>query len=643
MSLAQRFLKNPILYPDSTRDWEAEGTFNPCVIKKEDKYYLLYRAYSSAIEIDGKKLNLSTIGKAVSDNGIKFNHREQLIKPEYEWEKYGCEDPRVIFLNDNYYIFYTAISNYPPGPNDIKIGLAISPDLKDIKEKHLLTHFNSKAMSLFPEKINGQYWGILTIHTDRPPGAIVLVKFSDLTDLWSQDFWQEWLTDVNEMILPLCRDSRDHVEVGAPPIKTEKGWLLIYSYIKNYFSPPRTLRVEAALIDLTNPLNIKSVLTEPLLIPEENYELYGLVPDVVFPTGAIINEHNLNIYYGAADTYSCLATIDLAVLLKKASQKQQILKTANSGFRLTRYKNNPIITPRAGYGWEAGGTFNPAAVREDGKFHILYRAFSDDNISSLGYASSDDGFKINVRSETPVYLPRASFEQKAAPGLWSGCEDPRITRFNNDYYMCYTAYDGKNPTRVALTKIKVKDLVNQNWNWTKPQLISPPAVDDKNTCILPETINGKYLFFHRINPCIWLDWKDKLDFKGQDWIAGKILMQPRTNNWDNRKIGIAAPPIKTEDGWLMFYHGLAQEDHSYHVSAALLDLNNPEKILLRPRGYLLGPEKDYERGKINVVFPCAVLLVKDKLYVYYGAADKYLGVAYAGLKEVLTWIKTQRE
>ncbi|MGB9609164.1 MAG: hypothetical protein ACPL3E_02190, partial [Minisyncoccia bacterium] len=190
----ERFEKNPILQPDKNNSWEAEAVFNGSPIKHQGKIYLLYRALSLTHYHESIKssIKISDIGLAESKDGLHFTNRKKFIFPEYDWEKFGCEDPRVVKFDNKYFIFYTALSNWPPKPSDIKIGVAISEDLKTIKEKHEVTNFNSKAMAIFPEKINGKIWGILTVHTDYPPASICLVQFNKIKDIWSQNFWTEW-------------------------------------------------------------------------------------------------------------------------------------------------------------------------------------------------------------------------------------------------------------------------------------------------------------------------------------------------------------------------------------------------------------------------------------------------------------------
>src|SRR3972149_5403831 len=301
----KRFLGNPILAPNKQHSWETEAVFNGCILEEEGAYPLLYRAMSSPQEITGKTLELSTVGYAMSFDRIQFHNRRQLIVPQYDWERYGCEDPRITKLDDRYFICYTALSNWPPGPENIRVAVAVSRDLLSIEEKHLVTPFNAKAMALFPEKINGKVTAILTAHTDMPPPKIAVAKFDAIEQIWDEAYWKNWYSGLDHHVVPLLRSLPDHLEVGAPPIKTAEGWLLIYCYIRNYQTSYKTFGIEAVLLDGENPTKVLGRTETPLMSPERNYELTGKVPNVIFPSGALLFNNNVGVYYGAADTTCC--------------------------------------------------------------------------------------------------------------------------------------------------------------------------------------------------------------------------------------------------------------------------------------------------------------------------------------------------
>ncbi len=620
--------ENPILIPSDENEWEKLAVLNGCPVIGGGKIHFLYRAVSAS--------NVSSLGYASSTDGVHFKNRRQFTKHEYDWERFGCEDPRTTKIGSTYYVFYTALSTYPFSADGIKVGLAITKDFKKIREKHLVTPFNAKAMCLFPEKIKGKFVAMLTVNTDRPPSKICIATFEREDQIWSCEYWEEWYSSLEQHALHMERTTTDHAEVGAPPIKTKHGWLVLYAHIQNYFAPPATFGVEALLLDLENPSKIIARTEKPLLIPLAEYERFGMVPNIVFPSGAYSRDGKLHLYYGAADTVCALAVGKTDELLKELLENRIKL----SG--LERYAKNPIIAPNPAHAWESKATFNAGIQYLDKKVHIVYRAMSDENTSVFGYASSRDGFVIEERLLEPIYVPREDFEKKGVPGGNSGCEDPRLTKIGKTIYMLYTAYDGKNTPRVALTSISSVDFAKHNWNWEKPVLISPPGVDDKDAAIFPKKIKGKFAILHRIGVSIWIDFVDELLFgdrsKNGRWLDGKIVMSPRQGERDSKKIGIAGPPIETEEGWLLIYHGVSKKaDNHYHLRAALLDPRDPTKVIVRTKDPILEINASYEKFGVvpNVVFSCGSTVINGKLFVYYGGADKVLGVATIKLADLL--------
>jgi predicted GH43/DUF377 family glycosyl hydrolase len=630
MYVIRRSSHNPLIAPSSEKQWEAQGTFNPTPIKRGNITHLLYRALGRPDALM-TPAGISTIGKALSMDGHHFQNRRQFIVPEYDWEKYGCEDPRVTFFEGKYYIFYTALGGMPFGPGNIKVAVAISKDLETIEEKHLITPFNAKAMTLFPERINGKITAILTAHTDEPPAKICIVQCDKIEQLWDLSFWEEWHSKIDEHRINPLRFEHDHVEVGATPIKTKDGWLLLYSYIQNYFGGgERVFGIEALLLDLKNPLAIASRTKGPILVPEETYEKYGIVPNIVFPSGALLHKNGrLDVYYGAADTVCARASLNLPDLLNALSPNRRI-------DLVVRAKENPILKPVESHAWEKKAVFNAAAIDLNDTVHILYRAMGDDNTSVMGYAASKNGVKISERDAEPAYKPREDFEMKKREGN-SGCEDPRITKIGSTIYMTYTAYDGEHPTRVALTSISQKDFLAKRWDkWAKPQLTTPDKVNDKDTALFPEKIKGQYMLLHRIDPQLCADFLDTLDFSQSKLTRCIEIMGPRLGMWDSVKIGIAGPPIKTDKGWLLIYHGVSKTG-TYRLGAVLLDLKNPSLLISRTVDTIFEPIEEYEKKGVvpNAVFSCGAVLRGDTLYIYYGGADTVLAVAKCSLKKLL--------
>ncbi len=341
-----------------------------------------------------------------------------------------------------------------------------------------------------------------------------------------------------------------------------------------------------------------------------------------------------------------------------------IPKVTNIRLSLERFNDNPILRPNDKHWWETKAVFNPAAIYEGGKVHILYRAIGESDVSVLGYASSLDGLHINERLDKPAYIPRESFEGvnpsqpyvSSASGIYvsggggmGGCEDPRLTRIGERVYMTYVAYDGHSYPRVALSSIDIDDFLNKKWNWKKPVLISPPYIVDKNACILSEKINGKYVIFHRVFPNILIDFVDDLDFDGKSrWLEGQFKIPTRalSSDWDNLKVGCGPPPIKTKDGWLLIYQAVSSFDEShYKIGAMLLDLKDPTEVLARTRSPIMEPLAAYENEgwKAGVVYPCGAVVINDRLFVYYGGADTVVCVASAKLGPFIEQLVTNHK
>ncbi len=618
--------KNPILSPNEDHPWESMAVFNACPVIHKRKTCLVYRAMSGPDLLKSPHIRTSVIARAIPGRGY-YNDRKVLVFPDADFDRFGCEDPRVTKMDGKYYIFYTALGGYPYSAENIRIAVAVSNDLETITEKHLVTTFNSKGMAMFSEKINGKYAALVTINTDQPPSHICYVEFDRMEDVWSATFWENWLKTVAVNKLDIRRKPEEHIELGAAPVLTDAGWLIVYAHIQRYGHIDQAFGIEAVLLDTKDPRKVIGRTKGPFMIPETYYERVGDVPNVIFPSGALIRGDKLEIYYGAADTHCAIATIPLKDLLDyMTGGEKQIIK---------RFPGNPIITPRNGFFWETLGTLNPAAIDIDEKVHILYRAVSDSNVSTIGCAVSNDGLSIKERFDKPVYSPRDSIERNDS-GRNFGCEDPRVVKMGDQIFMTYTAYDGVTP-RVAVSSISVKDFSARRWaNWSTPRAITPQGIPDKDAVIIPEMVNGKYMIIHRINESICADFVSSLDFEKEKVDKCIEIMGPRHGMWDGHKVGISTPPIKTKDGWLLLYHGVSWSS-IYRVGAILLDLKDPTIVKARTAVPFLEPEKDYETAGIvsNVVFPCGLVVRSGLVYIYYGGGDKVVGVVTVKLKDLM--------
>jgi predicted GH43/DUF377 family glycosyl hydrolase len=292
--------------------------------------------------------------------------------------------------------------------------------------------------------------------------------------------------------------------------------------------------------------------------------------------------------------------------------------------KLRRYRGNPILKPKPENEWEHTLTFNPAVIYANGLFHLLYRATGVDNISRIGYAVSEDGCEF-FRFDKPVFTPRGIEETR-------GCEDPRITKLEDKFYMTYSAYSERG--------IKVALASTSNFiKWNRFGVILSDG-NNKDAVLFPERIKGKYVIFHRPMKekplSIWIAYSDDLI----NWYDFKKVMEPEVGRWDGVAIGAGPPPIKTERGWLLIYHGVDNES-TYRLGVALFDLEDPSSLLYRHPDPILEPEEDYElRGERHqVVFGCGMCEFKDKYYIYYGAADRVICVATCYKEELLNLIK----
>jgi predicted GH43/DUF377 family glycosyl hydrolase len=286
--------------------------------------------------------------------------------------------------------------------------------------------------------------------------------------------------------------------------------------------------------------------------------------------------------------------------------------------KLTRYAKNPIIKPLLEHEWESLTVFNAGVVYYNQLFHMLYRAQGQARISRIGYAVSDDGFNW-IRLNQPVFEPGNEFE------TW-GVEDPRITRIDDTFYMLYTAYS---EFGIRLSMARSSNLIT----WERMGIVLPDE-DNKDGALFPEKIGGRYCLLHRRPGDIWLAYSDDL----LHWTDHQILLKPRSGTWENEKIGAAGPPLKTERGWLLIYHGV-DNDNVYRLGVAMLDLNDPAMVLAQQAAPILKPEAPWElMGDVpNVVFSCGAVGVDDMYYIYYGGADKVMAVATIDKKEILSW------
>lgn len=507
---------------------------------------------------------------------------------------------------------------------------AMSKDLVRWQRIGRLSNISETGVIVGDYQYNGQYVMYVGEH------AVSVATSGDLKD---------WNVDEN----PLLTSQKDFF--GEWPIHvahvtvTHDGILLLYYVIKGDYK----VAIQAALFDKNDPRKLIKSYNQPIWESPEDWSTKR-----AYPVG-VAQVQNLYVSYWISEKDGLFAISHpmFAGLGDFRSDKP--------AFLLNKLKDNPIIKPIVDHFWESRATFNPGAIRAEGRVHMIYRAIGDQDVSVLGYASSKDGVNFDERLTDPAYIPTQPFEcsspfsQQTASyspyasggGCYGGCEDPRLTKIDDTVYMTYVAYDGWSPPRVALTSIAYDDFINHRWDWKKPVLISRPGQVNKNACLLPEKINGKYVLFHRIFPHILVDYLDDLDFDGETkWLTGQAKISPRRGYWDSRKVGVGAPPIKTDDGWLLIYQAVGDQDASrYKMGAMLLDLKDPAKVLHRSVKPILEPTEWYENEgyKAGVAYPCGSVIMDNTLHVYYGGADMVTCAATAPMDEFMDHLKTQKE
>jgi len=340
-----------------------------------------------------------------------------------------------------------------------------------------------------------------------------------------------------------------------------------------------------------------------------------------------------------------------------------------------KVRKHGVILEKTERGFENDGVCNPACVRVGGDVHVFYRAVRTGNYSTIGHARLRGPIEIAQRRAKPVLYPEKKYESQ-------GIEDPRVTRIDDVYHMTYSVYDRMNVAGAYATS---KDLLK----WTKHRIITPRFtyrefkhlvecntglndkylfhykvfkehglgaeisrklyVWDKNLMFFPRKVGGRYALLHRIHPGIQVVYfNHRRELTREFWedylmnLEQHIVMDPELPH-ESSHIGGGAPPIETPDGWLLIYH--AAEDTPkgfvYHACAALLDLEDPTKVIARLPQPLISPTRPWEKeGTVrNIVFPSGTAVFDDTLYIYYGAADERVATASVGLTSLLDALK----
>jgi len=328
----------------------------------------------------------------------------------------------------------------------------------------------------------------------------------------------------------------------------------------------------------------------------------------------------MKVFSSSTFLQSGAVTIALATLIALAATGPQ--SSVGQWKRLN--DGNPILAP-TGDGFESAGVFNPAVIKKDGKFVMLYRAQDKAGTSRLGYADSTDGIRFTRRAE-PVLVPEADYEKDG------GVEDPRLVKIGSTYYLTYTGYNKKEAQLCLATS---KDLIR----WQRQGIIMPANRGRWNVgwtkagAILTEKVNGKYWMYYMADPAKdvnemgvafsddLIHWTEALD---------QPVLRRRPGYFDAKVVEPGPPPIMTEQGILLIYNG-ADEKTVYATGWVLFDKRDPTKVVARSEQPIFTVEREWEKvGQVpNVVFVEGMVRDGNRWLFYYGGADKYVGVATA--------------
>lgn len=341
----------------------------------------------------------------------------------------------------------------------------------------------------------------------------------------------------------------------------------------------------------------------------------------------------------------------------------------------TRHPENPIITPGL-FDWRMAVTFNPGVVYDQGRFYLYERAAGGLRPFHcvIGAMVSDDGVHFTHLCDQPVFTPQM------AGSKYGSVQDPRVVKIEDAFYMTYAfrpyawashptgvgvpesyqvAYPGfsgraeDNQTRSGLA------ISHNRLQWQHLCWVSSPELDDRNVILFPEKVAGRFAVLRRPlqlvgpkygteHPGIWIAFSDDL----HAWSDPVLIAKPRFA-WEDNRIGGSTPPIRTDRGWLVLYHGVetvrryagntpttgpAPDRVCYRLGAMLLDLHDPTRVLARCPEPIMEPEEYYEKVGLyipNVIFPTGAVVKDGLLYLYYGVCDTAIALATVPVEELV--------
>jgi beta-1,4-mannooligosaccharide/beta-1,4-mannosyl-N-acetylglucosamine phosphorylase len=295
-----------------------------------------------------------------------------------------------------------------------------------------------------------------------------------------------------------------------------------------------------------------------------------------------------------------------------------------------RYGQKPILTPDD-IPFTANAVLNPGVAQVDGDVVLLLRIEDKRGISHIRVARSSNGVDNWRIAERPLLepdLPEYPYEE------W-GCEDARVTRIDSQWLIAYTAYSRYGPA-VALATTKDFE--------TATRLGAVLSPTNKDATVFPEKFDGEWLMLHRpVTGGQEHIWYVSANGDLTHWSLPGVLLPERGGPWwDGLRIGVGAPPIPTDEGWLLIYHGVKDVGHRqiYRLGVALLARDNPRMMLERASEWVFGPEADYEQSGLlpGVVYTCGTICRDDQIWMYYGAADTVVGLAVTDKRKLLDFV-----
>ena len=336
----------------------------------------------------------------------------------------------------------------------------------------------------------------------------------------------------------------------------------------------------------------------------------------------------------------------------------------------TRCPENPIVQPGK-FDWRMAVTLNPGVMYDEGRFYMYERAAGQLRPFHcyIGMLESDDGVHFEHTVDHPVVTPEMLGSKHGS------VQDARVGKLEGKYYMTYAfrpfawsshptglgvpeshqtdypGFSGRGEENQSRSGIAVSE---DRIHWEHIGWVNPPELDDRDVILFPEKIGGRYAVLRRPigfvstdtahsdeHPSVKISFSDDL----KTWTEPELVFPPAFE-WESNRIGGSTPPIRTEHGWLTLYHGVENQHPPtrrvcYRLGAAMLDLEDPRKVVARCPHFIMEPEAYYERFGLYipyVIFPTANVVKDGLLYLYYGCCDTAIGLATVPLDELVAHV-----